>query len=82
MPALLVAVTVQLYSEPLVKPLTTIGLLVALALTTTPEAVHAAVYLVTGLVPVRVTGAVKATVTCASPAVAETMAGAVGTKAT
>jgi len=43
MPALLVAVTVQLYSEPLVKPFTTIGLLVALALTTTPEAVHAAV---------------------------------------
>src|SRR6185295_3415861 len=75
-PRLLVAVTVQLYSVPLVRPVTVIGL--AVPFTACVEAAeHAAVYPVMSLPPL-LAGAVNATTADALAAVTDVRVGASG----
>lgn len=78
-PALLVAVTLQLYSDPLVRLLTVIGLAVPVLVTAAEVPVtQDAVYLLMVAPPLDA-GAVKATAAWAAPAVAAPMVGAPGT---
>ena len=78
-PALLVAVTLQLYCDPLVSPVTVTGLAVPVLVTAADVPVtHDAVYLLMVAPPLDA-GAVKATAAWAAPAVAAPMVGAPGT---
>ena len=78
-PALLVAVTLQLYSDPLVRLLTVTGLAVPVLVTAADVPVtHDAVYLLMVAPPLDA-GTVNATAAWAAPAVAAPMVGAPGT---
>lgn len=78
-PALFVAVTVNVYACPLVSPVTVIGL-PAHDTGATSAGLHVTVYPVIDVPPVKA-GGVKLMLTCVSPAVATTFVGAPGTTA-
>ena len=77
-PAELLAVTVNVYVVPLVRPVKVIGEAAPVAVA--PPGLAVTVYPVIALPPVK-TGGVNANVACASPALAVPMVGAPGTTA-
>jgi hypothetical protein len=80
-PTLLPAATAQLYSVPLVNPLTTTGLAAAVPVNVLPPPVHVARYDVT-TDPPSDAGGENVRLTLASPMDATTLVGAPGTTAT